>query len=195
MLLAVCMYMLMSTITVHAADIAKQGSADVEVSVTYSDANQYNFSIDVGEGGAVIDGSQSIRKGIVRYVLTLDTQKTLKIVPDQGYQVESVVYERAEYSESRDLTETVKEGTVKIDIESTDTVLRVRFKKDGGTGGTGGSSNSITTGSSSRSSTNKTVKTGDENTMYIFVLLMLCSAFLIIVIGKQKKKNQMEESK
>ena len=109
---------------------AKSGSGTSIVCVNFTSDDKFSLKVLVGKGGMLKDGKQEIRDGEMVYSVSLDQQKSFTIVPDDGYKISHVWYERPELDDKVDYLNGLKNNTVSIDVESTEMVLQVEFSKD-----------------------------------------------------------------
>ena len=162
------------------------GTGTSEVSIVFTDENKYNLTLNVGDGGSVIDGSQSIRKGTVRYEVGLDTTKQFKLMPDKGYKVGKVVYEKPDLKEKLDLTKEIqKNKSIELQVENTEMILTIGFEIDN-TQGTGG--NAQGTGGNAHEA--GSIDTGDASYENLYMLLAVVVIGVAYYLYASRKKEQ-----
>lgn len=114
----------------QAIEANEAGSATAEVSYVVDENSRYVLTVDTGVGGTIFDGTQRIRDSTMIYELKIGTQKKFEILPDEGWKVADITYERPQMKDSRSLLpEYQREGSITIQAETTEMHLRVSFEK------------------------------------------------------------------
>lgn len=114
----------------QAIDAKDAGSAATEVSYVVDENSHYPLIVNVNDGGSILDCDQKIRGSTMVYELKIGTQKQFQIVPDKGWEVAAIMYERPQLKDNRSLLpEYQREGNITIQAETTEMHLSVRFEK------------------------------------------------------------------
>ncbi len=110
------------------AQIKVRHDEDRHVTVSYIPDLKCSLSVHVSGNGVVIDGSQSIRNGIVQYDFLSPAQKYFVIRADNGYRLKSVGYESAASIETENWIEQVINQTMTIHIGEGTAHLYIEFE-------------------------------------------------------------------
>lgn len=102
------------------------GSGEMIVSYVLEKEDLFNLKVHVSKGGTVYDGAEQIRDGEIIYSLPLGGVKSFRIQPDSGYSIERIRYQRPIFEDEKNLP---LSENLTVQIESTDTILEVTFKK------------------------------------------------------------------
>lgn len=104
------------------------GTGTVLVSYTPGEM-EYWLEVQVSGHGQVMDGSQSIRDGILQYTFPEASQKIFQVLPDDGYHIESVQL----FNNSQagiDLKDQLDAGNIMIHVDAVHMKLIVTFEKN-----------------------------------------------------------------
>lgn len=105
------------------------GSSDVHIA--YDITNKlFNLHMTVKPGGMVRDGGQSIKNGTLIYDLYAGNTKKFVIVPNQGYSIKRVLYEKPTINESIDVTSSLTQNELEIVMVGSEVRITVDFVKD-----------------------------------------------------------------
>lgn len=121
---------LLLVLPMQAVAAKEGGSSSAEVSYVVDENSHYPLVVKTGVGGTVFDGEQKIRDSTMTYELKIGTQKQFRIVPDQGWEVATITYDRPALSISKSLlSQYLDTGMITVRAETTDMHLNIVFKK------------------------------------------------------------------
>lgn len=102
------------------------GSGEITISYVLEKEDLFDLKVHVSKGGTVYDGEEQIRNGEITYSLPLGGVKSFRIQPDAGYSIERIRYQRPIFEDEKNLP---LSENLTVQIESTDMILEVTFKK------------------------------------------------------------------
>lgn len=163
----------------QAVEAKEGGSAAAEVSYVVDENSRYPLAVTTGAGGTVFDGTQRIRDSTMVYELKIGTQKQFRIVPDKGWEVAAITYEKPQLKDNRSLLpEYQREGSITIQAETTEMHLSVRFEKQ------------KTAVETNAGSTSQRPNTGVDIRSAQLYMMLIASAGIILLYKRHRHRNK-----
>lgn len=169
---ALCVAMTLCMVPTHATEASGEAVVGFEV----GEDDQFPLDVQVIGYGFVMDGRQRIRTS-VRYEVPTGIEKEFKFIPDEGYKLKEVIYEKPDSGYKQDLTANLQESRVVIPTVSTDMKVTVVYEKlpnKGKVNTVGGF-----------------INTGDQNDVYPYLILILGA---LLVFSERKYRLAVEEN-
>lgn len=170
---ALCVAMTLCMVAAHATEASGESIIGFEV----KEDDQFQLDVQVIGYGCVMDGQQKIRTSL-RYEVPTGIKKEFKFIPDEGYKLKEVIYEKPDSGYKQDLTANLQESRVVIPTVSTDMKVTVVYEKLPNKGKV----NTVGGGF---------INTGDSNDVYPYLILILGA---LLVFSERKYRLAVEEN-
>lgn len=170
---ALCVAMTLCMIPTHATEASGESIIGFEV----KEDDQFPLDVQVIGYGCVMDGQQKIRTSL-RYEVPTGIKKEFKFIPDEGFKIKEVIYEKPDAGYKQDLTANLQESRVVIPTVSTDMKVTVVYEKLPNKGKV----NTVGGGF---------INTGDSNDVYPYLILILGA---LLVFSERKYRFAVEEN-
>lgn len=170
---ALCVAMALCMVPTHATEASGESIIGFEV----KEDDQFQLDVQVIGYGCVMDGQQKIRTSL-RYEVPTGIKKEFKFIPDEGYKLKEVIYERPDSGYKQDLTANLQESRVVIPTVSTDMKVTVVYEKLPNKGKV----NTVGGGF---------INTGDSNDVYPYLILILGA---LLIFSERKYRLAVEEN-
>lgn len=170
---ALCVAMTLCMVPTHATEASGESIIGFEV----KEDDKFRLDVQVIGYGCVMDGQQKIRTSL-RYEVPTGIKKEFKFIPDEGYKLKEVIYEKPDSGYKQDLTANLQESRVVIPTVSTDMKVMVVYEKlpnKGKVDTVGGGF----------------INTGDSNDVYPYLILILGA---LLVFSERKYRFAVEEN-
>lgn len=166
--------------------IASEASSTINVSYTPDRVYKtVNLELQVHGQGTVYDGDQAIREGnTIVYELYETDRKTLRIEPDKGYKITSVLLDDG--ITSQDITAKIDSGLLNIIMTNRNASLIIHFSKIDANDSSNG-------GDISEKKPVNTVKhpaTGDQTSVNQLLTIAVTTLFVIYILHHKKKQEE-----
>lgn len=161
----------------------------VNIPVTYSvDENKlYNLILNVGEGGVVYDGDQTVENGTVIYELKVEDIKEFKVSANKNNKIKSIVLNGVDIKE--EFKNESNEQSIQVKGVGGDSKLDIKFESIENVNNSSEKPNKNPNENKPNKKPIGSVNTGDRSNILILVILLIASIIIIVKYYNNSKKK------